>query len=166
MKIVTFSGGGAFNSLPRYSAYAASKAAVVRLTETLADELRPRGIAVNGVAPGFVKTEIHDATLAAGPDAAGPEFFAMTQAKLADGAVPIDVPVDCVRFLLSSAARSLTGKTISANFDPWSSAVFQKHIEELGQSDLYTMRRINLVNLDEEGIVAALSDVPRDRLCQ
>ena len=97
-RIVTFSGGGAFNSLPRYSAYAASKAAVVRLTETVADELRPRGIAVNSVAPGFVKTEIHEATLAAGPDLAGPEY-AMTQAKLAEGAVPIETPVDCVRFL-------------------------------------------------------------------
>ena len=35
------SGGGATNPLPNISAYAASKAAVVRLMETLAEELRP-----------------------------------------------------------------------------------------------------------------------------
>ena len=161
-RIITFSGGGAFNPLPRYSAYASSKAAVVRLTETVAEEMKPMGISVNGVAPGFVRTEIHDATLAAGPEAAGPEFFAMTRAKLAEGAVPIEIPVDCVRFLLSPAARGLTGKTISANFDPWRSPVFQSHIEDLNASDLYTMRRMNLVNLDREDIVAQLADIPRD----
>ena len=62
-RIITFSGGGAFGTFPSYSAYATSKAAVVRLTECLADELRPRGIAVNAVAPGMVATEIHEATL-------------------------------------------------------------------------------------------------------
>src|SRR5205814_10693524 len=41
-KIINLSGGGATNPLPNISAYAASKAAVVRLTETLAEELRDR----------------------------------------------------------------------------------------------------------------------------
>ncbi len=40
-KIVNLSGGGATNPMPNISAYAASKAAVVRLTETLALELQP-----------------------------------------------------------------------------------------------------------------------------
>src|SRR5205085_291681 len=40
-KIVVLSGGGATNPLPNISAYAASKAAVVRLMETLAEELKP-----------------------------------------------------------------------------------------------------------------------------
>ena len=42
-KIVNLSGGGATAPLPRLSAYAASKAAVVRFTETLAEELRGTG---------------------------------------------------------------------------------------------------------------------------
>jgi hypothetical protein len=73
----------------------------------------------------------------------------------------MDVPVECVLFLLSDAARGLTGKTISASFDPWHSPVFENNIEALGQSDLYTMRRINLVNLGDEGVVAALTAAPR-----
>lgn len=148
-RIITVSGGGAFNPVPRFSAYATSKAGVVRLTETMAEELKPLGIAVNGLAPGFVKTEIHDATLAAGPDAAGPAFYEMTQEKMKQGAVPMEVPVNCVRFLLSDRANGLTGKTLSASFDPWATPQFESEIANINASDLYTMRRINLVNLPE-----------------
>lgn len=146
-RIVNFSGGGAFDPLPNYSAYAVSKAGIVRLTETLAVELAPKGIAVNAVAPGFVATEIHDATLAVGARAAGEDFFAMTKAKLKEGAVPMAVPVNLARFLISPRADGLTGKTISASFDPWSASEFAARIAELNTSPLYTMQRINLVHL-------------------
>src|SRR4029453_7422632 len=48
-KIVNLSGGGAAGSRPDFSAYAAAKTALVRLTETLADELKGTGIDVNSV---------------------------------------------------------------------------------------------------------------------
>jgi NAD(P)-dependent dehydrogenase (short-subunit alcohol dehydrogenase family) len=146
-RIVNFAGGGAFSPLPRYSAYAVSKAAIVRLTETLAVELAERNVAVNAVAPGFVATEIHAATLEAGPEAAGPEFFAMTRDKMNAGAVPMDVPVGLVRYLLSPSAAALTGKTVSASFDPWQTPVFEANLEAINGSQLYTMQRVNLVNL-------------------
>ncbi len=155
-RIITFSGGGAFAPLPRYSAYAVSKAGIVRFIETIAQELASLGIAVNGVAPGFVKTEIHEATLAAGPDAAGEAFYAMTRAKLAEGGVPVEVPVACVRFLLSPQADGLTGKTISASFDPWRAPEFAERIGEINASDLYTMQRINLVHLADGALKRAL----------
>ena len=50
-KIVNLSGGGAVTPRPRYSAYSASKAAVVRLTETLAAELAGTGIEPPGRLP-------------------------------------------------------------------------------------------------------------------
>lgn len=156
-RIVTFSGGGAFGTFPRYSAYATSKAAVVRLTECLADELRPRGIAVNAVAPGMVATEIHEATLHAGPGRAGAEHFERTRAALAEGSVPMEVPVDCVRFLLSREADGLTGKTIAANFDPWRRPAFGAHLEEIAASDVYTLRRINPVHLPDGPLKELLS---------
>jgi NAD(P)-dependent dehydrogenase (short-subunit alcohol dehydrogenase family) len=151
-RIVAFSGGGAFGTFPRYSAYATSKSAVVRLTECLADELAPRGIAVLAVAPGMVKTEIHEMTLRVGAETAGAAHFERTRAVMEEGGVPVDVPVDCVRFLLSEAADGLTGKTIAANFDPWRTPEFRGHLAQIAASEVYTMRRINPVHLGE-GVV-------------
>ena len=74
-KIVNLSGGGATAPLPRLSAYAASKAAVVRFTETLAEELRGTGIDMNAVAPGALNTRLLDEVLAAGPDKVGKSFY-------------------------------------------------------------------------------------------
>jgi len=156
-RILTFSGGGAFGPFPRYSAYATSKAAVVRLTECLADELHPRGIAVNAVAPGMVATEIHEATLAAGPAAAGTDHFERTRAVMGRGGVPVETPVACVRFLLSPEADGLTGKTIAASFDPWRTPQFRDRLAEIAGSEVYTMRRINPVHLAEGPLKEALS---------
>ena len=160
--IVNFSGGGAFSPFPRYSAYAVSKTALVRLTEILAVELAQRGIAVNAVAPGFVATEIHEATLRSGRALAGEEFFAETQRLLEQGAVPIETPISCVKFLLSDQAAGLTGKTISASFDPWGTPEFVELIPQINASDLYTLRRINLVNLPDTERDRALSCSLRD----
>ena len=74
-KIINLSGGGATNPLPRLSAYAAAKAAVVRLTETLAEELREFSIAVNAIAPGALNTRLLDEVLEAGPEVVGAEFY-------------------------------------------------------------------------------------------
>src|SRR5439155_26506391 len=57
-KIINLSGGGATAARPRLSAYAASKAAVVRLTETLAEELKECHVDVNAIAPGALNTRM------------------------------------------------------------------------------------------------------------
>ena len=145
--IINFSGGGAFSPFPRYSAYAMSKAAVVRLTENLAIELAEQGIAVNAIAPGFQPTDMHHATLAAGPERAGRDYYERTRQLLHEGPTDRARPFACVRFLLSQQAEGLTGKTISAGFDPWDTAAFQQHLREIGTSELYTQRRINPVHL-------------------
>ena len=71
-KIIVISGGGAAHARPNFSAYAASKAAVVRLVETLAEEVRDRNIQVNCMAPGGTYTSMTDEIIDAG-EAAGPE---------------------------------------------------------------------------------------------
>ncbi|MGB8216471.1 MAG: SDR family oxidoreductase [Candidatus Methanoperedens sp.] len=147
-KIINFSGGGAFGAFPNYSAYAVSKAAVVRFSENIAAELKDLGVQVNCVAPGFVATEIHDATLQVGEETSG-EHFKKTMAQLKEGSVPMEVVVECVKFLISPESDGLTGKTISARFDKWNSDIFKKFIDQITGSELYTMRRINLINLDE-----------------
>ena len=55
-KIINFAGGGAGYSYPRFSAYASSKVAIVRLTEILADEYS--NIQINCIAPGAVETDM------------------------------------------------------------------------------------------------------------
>ena len=75
-KIILLSGGGATKPMPCLSAYAASKAAVVRFGETLAMEVKNFNIDVNSVAPGAMNTRLLDDVLAAGPDKIGEEFFA------------------------------------------------------------------------------------------
>ena len=140
-QIINFAGGGAFNSLPNYSAYACSKVGVVRLTECLSEELAGRGISVNAVAPGFVATPIHRATLEAGSDRAGEGQYKLTKNGLKDG-LSAEAAIECVRFLLSGAAAGLTGKAISARFDPWRDPDFSSYIPEINRSDLMTLRRV------------------------
>src|SRR5439155_6860967 len=89
-KIVNLSGGGATAPLPRISAYAASKAAVVRLTETLAHELRDVSVDVNAVAPGPLNTRLLEEVLAAGPDRVGREFFEKSLKQRDSGGAPLD----------------------------------------------------------------------------
>jgi NAD(P)-dependent dehydrogenase (short-subunit alcohol dehydrogenase family) len=139
--IVTFSGGGATAPLPRFDAYAASKAAVVRLSENLAVELSGDGVRVNCIAPGFVATDIHQGTLAAGPELAGPDYFARTSAELAQGGVPASEAAALVRLLLEDAGPGFTGKLISAQWDPWRDASFRERLA--GDPALGTLRRID-----------------------
>lgn len=140
--IVTFSGGGATGPLPRFDAYAASKAAVVRLSENLAMELAGAGVRVNCVAPGFVATHIHDATLAAGPEAAGVDYYHRTERSLAAGGIPASEAAELVCLLLGGDEPvPFTGKLISAQWDPWRERAFRERLR--AEPDLATLRRID-----------------------
>lgn len=139
-KIVNLSGGGATAPLPRLSAYAASKAAVVRFTETLAEELRGTGIDVNAVAPGALNTRLLDEVLAAGPDKVGKAFYDRSVRQKAEGGAPLEKGAALCAFLLSAQSDGLSGKLLSAVWDPW--ADLPKRRDELAKSDIYTLRRI------------------------
>lgn len=138
-KIINISGGGAATPFPRYTAYAVSKAALVRFTETLALELADHNIQVNAVAPGFVATSLHQRTLEAG-ERAGAEFLRKTKEQLEQGAVDPAIPAALVAFLASDNADRITGKFIHSVWDDW--ANFEQHLDEIASSDLYTLRRI------------------------
>ena len=89
-KIIQLSGGGATSPLPRLSAYAASKAAVVRFAETLAEELRGTGIDVNAIAPGALNTRLLDEVLEAGPERVGDSFYERALEQQSSGGTPLD----------------------------------------------------------------------------
>jgi hypothetical protein len=84
--------------------------------------------------------------------------YRRTQAVLEQtGAQMADV-IECVRILLSAETRGLSGKTISANFDPWRTRTFRERIADITRSDLWTMRRLNIVNLPEGSLKADLGE--------
>ena len=139
-KIIVLSGGGATNPLPNISCYAASKAAAVRLMETLAEELRPSHVDVNAVAPGALKTRLVDQVLAAGPEKVGAAFFAKNKKWAEEGATPLELGASLCVYLASPESDGITGKLMSAQWDPWRE--LQKHREELAKSDIYCLRRI------------------------
>jgi NAD(P)-dependent dehydrogenase (short-subunit alcohol dehydrogenase family) len=139
-KIIQLSGGGATKPLPRISAYAASKAAVVRFAETLALEVRPFNVDVNSIAAGALNTRLLDQVLRAGPGTVGADFFERSERQRAQGGTPLEVPARLAVFLASASSDGITGKLISAVWDDWEA--FPQHLHELSDSDVYTLRRI------------------------
>lgn len=139
-KIVQLSGGGATNPLPRISAYAASKAAVVRFAETLAEEVRDDHIDVNAIAPGALNTRLLDEVLAAGPEKVGQGFYERAVEQKTQGGSPLERGARLAVFLGSAASDGLTGKLLSALWDPWERLT--DYLQELRKTDVYTLRRI------------------------
>ena len=138
-KIIVLSGGGATNPLPNISAYAASKAAVIRLMETLAEELKPFCVDVNAIAPGALKTRFVEQVLEAGPEKVGADFFAKNKKWSEEGAVPLELGANLAVYLASAESDGITGKLISAQWDPWEK--LQEFKNDLS-GDIYTLRRI------------------------
>jgi NAD(P)-dependent dehydrogenase (short-subunit alcohol dehydrogenase family) len=139
-KIILLSGGGATKPMPFLSAYAASKAAVVRFAETLAEEVKSFHIDVNAVAPGALNTRLLDEVLQAGPEKVGATFYQQSLKQKTQGGTELEVGSSLCVYLASSESDGITGKLISAVWDPWKSLTQYKN--ELIDSDIYTLRRI------------------------
>ncbi|MCX6595128.1 MAG: SDR family oxidoreductase [Acidobacteria bacterium] len=139
-KILMLSGGGATKSRPFLSAYAASKVAIVRFGETLADELKSAGIDVNVIAPGAMNTRMLDELLESGPGLLGPDEYRDVLRQQANGGTPPELGSEMCVHLLSAAGDRVTGRLFSAPWDPW------RHLgdfkEELSITDVYKLRRI------------------------
>ncbi len=139
-KIIIISGGGATKPMPQLSAYAASKAGVVRFAETLAEELAEFGIDVNSVAPGALNTRLLDEVLAAGPEKVGQAFYQASVKQKASGGDSLEVGADLCVWLASDQSTGLSGKLLSAKWDPWRE--LGERAADLRKSDIYTLRRI------------------------
>lgn len=139
-KIIQLSGGGATKPLPRLSAYAVSKAAIVKFIETLAEEVKEYGIDVNSVAPGALNTRLLDEILAAGSEKVGQDFYEASLKQKENGGTPLTYGSDLAVFLASSESDGITGKLISAVWDNW--PLWPEHLQEITSSDAYTLRRV------------------------
>jgi NAD(P)-dependent dehydrogenase (short-subunit alcohol dehydrogenase family) len=139
-KIVQLSGGGATTPLPRITAYAASKAAIVRLAESVALDVKDEGIDVNSIAPGALNTRMMDQLLAAGADAVGERFYSRMKQMAEGGTTPLEVGAALAVFLGSAESDGITGRLLSAPWDPWARLPALR--TELDATDIYTLRRI------------------------
>lgn len=111
---------------PLFGAYVASKHAVIGLTKTWAKELGPRGIRVNAVAPGWVRTEasIRSAqVLAARLGRAEGEIIGAVEAAqaLTGGLMEPEDIAGAYLFLASDLSANVTGQTLGVDRGevPW-----------------------------------------------
>ncbi len=139
-KIIQLSGGGATKPMPLTSAYAASKAGIVRFVETISEEVRGSGIDINAIAPGALNTQMLTEMLKAGPKKIGEKAYANAIKQNSMGGDSLESAASLALFLASSISDGITGKLISAKWDNWKS--FTKFTKELNDSDVFTLRRI------------------------
>lgn len=111
-RIINMSTDAAFAGDIGLADYAAAKMGVVGFTRSLARELAPRGVTVNAVCPGAIRTRAHDGLR--------PEVLARIVAGTPAGFVgtPQDV-ASAVGFLSSDGARFITGQTLLIDGGRW-----------------------------------------------
>ncbi len=135
-KLILIAGGGSGHSRPNFSAYAASKAALVRFAESLAVEVSDHNIQVNSISPGNAYTHMTDEILNAGEDRAGAREFEDAERVRITGGVPPEKQIQLALFLASEHSNHVSGKLIHVN-DDW-----KRFEHENMKPELYTLRRI------------------------
>ncbi len=137
-KIIVLSGGGASYARPNFSAYAASKAAVARFVESVAEEVREHNVQINCLAPGGTYTSMTDEILRAGDRAGSKEQDDARQVRLTGGIAP-DKQIPLALFLASERSNHISGKLIHVN-DEW------KRLESQNiHPEIFTLRRLQKV---------------------
>lgn len=139
-RILNIASGAGVTPSPFFDAYAVSKAAVIRLTENLAVELKDSGVTVSAILPGAVNTRMFDEMLATGEEKVGPELWKSFLARKAQGGETMESAVELALRTVTDLAEVTHGRVISTKWDPW--RTFSEHREAILSSDLFTMRRI------------------------
>ncbi len=137
-KIIVLSGEGSSAPRPFFSAYAAAKAAVVRLVETLAEEVRDHNIQVNCIAPGSTYTHMTDQVLHAGDRAGWKAREEALDTRLTGGIAP-EKQIQLALFLASERSNHISGKLIHVT-DDW-----RKLETSTVHPEIYTLRRIQRI---------------------
>lgn len=133
-KILAISCNGVASPRPGFAAYSASKAAIARFVESLAEEVRDRNVQVNSMLPGGAYTSMTDEILHAGHQIDPEELELASQVRLTGG-IPAEKQIQLALFLTSERSNHVTGKLIQVQ-DDW------KRLEnENGRPDAYTLRR-------------------------
>jgi hypothetical protein len=78
--------------------------------------------------------------LDAGPEKVGAAFYRASIAQRENGGTPLDTGANLCLYLACDESNGITGKLISAAWDPWRK--FAEHRQDLEKTDIYTLRRI------------------------
>jgi NAD(P)-dependent dehydrogenase (short-subunit alcohol dehydrogenase family) len=138
-KIILLAGGGSAYSRPNFTAYAASKSALVRFGETLADEVRDSNVQVNTIAPGAAYSTMTDEILQAGEERAGRKEIEAAEKVRVTGGIPAEKQTALALFLASERSNHISGKLIHVN-DDW-----KRFEQDNMKAELYTLRRVQKV---------------------
>ena len=141
-KIINVAGAGATNAWRNISAYVVSKAAVVRLTETLALELEGTNIQVNALGPGSIHTQMWEELRNGAQRIGDAALYTLGQRVTSGGGASIEQAAALAVFLGSEASGPLSGRLISAVMDDVLHLPAQ--IERIMASDAFTLRRVEL----------------------
>jgi 3-oxoacyl-[acyl-carrier protein] reductase len=133
-KIIVISGQGSASPRPRFAPYAASKAAIVRFVECVAEEVRDDNVQINCMLPGETYTSMTDEILQAG-ERAGMQEIESAEKVQATGGTLSDRQIQLALFLASERSNHLTGKLIYVQ-DDW-----KKFEHESARPDAFTLRR-------------------------
>lgn len=104
-RIVNMASLSGLKGMPGQTNYSAAKAALIGATKALAQEVAPRAVTVNAVAPGFIETDMTK-------DLPQDELKQLVPMKRFGKAEEV---ADLVGFLVSDAASYITGEVISIN---------------------------------------------------
>jgi NAD(P)-dependent dehydrogenase (short-subunit alcohol dehydrogenase family) len=134
-KAIVLAGGGAANARPNFSPYAAAKAALVRLVECVAEEVRDHNVQINCLAPGSAYTSMTDEILSAGERAGSREIEDAKEVRRTGG-IAAEKQIAFALFLGSERSNHISGKMIHVHDD-------LKKLEHMNMTaDLYTLRRL------------------------
>lgn len=137
-KIIVVGGGGISNARPYFTSYAAAKAALGRMVESLAEELLEHNVQINCLAPGNTYTHMTDQILDAG-ERAGWRDQEMAMRVRRTGGVAPNKQIEPTLFLASSQSNHITGKIIHVD-DDWRTL-----LESSPHPEMYTLRRVQKV---------------------
>jgi NAD(P)-dependent dehydrogenase (short-subunit alcohol dehydrogenase family) len=137
-KILVLGGCGAAEARPNFSAYAASKAGVVRLVETIADEVREHNVQINCIGPGPTYTHMTDMILKAG-ERAGPRDREEAMRIRSTGGTKPEPQLALAQFLASEESNHVSGKLIRVS-DDWT-----KLLRDDVNPALFTLRRVQKI---------------------
>lgn len=139
-KIINVCGAGVGGgTLPKFTAYFTSKFAVAGFTEVLSDELREENIQVNAISPGPVNTYLNKYLIEQGPRKSGEEMYKNAIRQQKEGGVSPELTSKLVAYLVSSDANHITGRLLSARWNP---SERLKVVKDFNNS-LFKLRKIN-----------------------